>query len=167
MNNALKAIAKLTGIDLNVAAATTRRQPLFDEEIHIDEELINLQETFWSMQRGRDTLKNYPRMLRHAVHEQEQIMKHCIGQVVRMARGQRMSRDYSQKDTTYAMTKLVRILMSEAMRSKQTIEDDVLEAIRPYLSIRQRLMLREWSSFSPRLQAQLALRRLTALAQIG
>src|SRR5687767_2020329 len=84
VNVALKAISQLTRIDVQEAAQTVRRNPLLDEEIHIDEELINLEEAFNIYKTAGKDLRNYPHVRKHMMREQYFILKHTIGLVCRM-----------------------------------------------------------------------------------
>lgn len=165
MKVALKAIAQLAEVDLNEATTIVRRNPLLEEEIHIDEELINLEETIVSNRVASESLRSYPTVRKHLLVEQRVMLKHCFGQIARMMQGRRLPRRYTEKDITFATTKLVRLIVNEALRVGKAIDDDVLEAIKPFLTIRQRIELREWGSFSPSIYLELARRKLTNIWQ--
>jgi len=69
MKQALTAVASVANVDIRRAALSTRRQPLFNEEIHIEEELINLEEAIKHYHLAAQTLKKYPEMRRHTLKE--------------------------------------------------------------------------------------------------
>jgi hypothetical protein len=161
----LKAVAQLANMDLKTAAATTRKHPLWEEEIHIEEELINLQEAFETHAAADESLTQYPQMRRYLVREQRNILKHCIGLIARMQKGRRLPREYDEKDTEYALTKLIRLLVAEAVRVDRKIDDEILEILKPFLSLRQRLHFKEWKSLSPRLYARLVWYRVGSMLQ--
>ncbi len=162
MKNALKKLAELSAVDLQRAVRTTRNHPLWNEEIHIEEELINLDETLATARVAQDTLQEYPHMRRHLLREQRAILVHSVGLVARMIKGEQLPRTYTEADTMYALTRLTRLLVDEAVRVGRKIDQDVIDTLKPFLSLRQRKQLGEWGSFSPRLYAQLAHRRLTS-----
>lgn len=58
----LKAIARLTHIDPAAAIKSKRHNPILDAEIHIEEELINLQESLDSYYAAGDSLRQYPKV---------------------------------------------------------------------------------------------------------
>ncbi len=162
---ALKAIAQLADVDLNEATNVIRRNPLLDEEIHIDEELINLEETIVSSRVASESLRNYPRVRKHLLVEQRVMLKHCFGQITRMTQGKRLPRRYNEQDITFATTRLIRLIVGEALRVGKAIDEDVMEAIKPFLTIRQRIELREWGSFSLGVYLEMARRKLTNIWQ--
>lgn len=160
MKHALVKLAQLSAVDMKRATASSRRHPLWDEEIHIEEELINLDESLTTHRVAEDTLREYPSMYKHLLKEQRAILNHCVGLIARMIKGDNLPRSYSEADTTYALTRLTRLIVAEALRVGRQIDEEVLEALKPFLSLQQRLQLREWGSFSPRIYAQLFYRRL-------
>ncbi len=141
---ALKAVSRLTRIDLVSAARTKRHNPILDSEIHIEEELINLQESLDSFYAAGDTLKQYPKIRQHITKEKRAITKHCIGMIVRMMHGRSLPHSYSQKDMEAALQKLVQLVVEEARRTGKRIDEDMIEVFRPFLSVRQRVEMGEW-----------------------
>lgn len=141
---ALKAVAKLSHIDLVAAIRTTRHNPILDSEIHIEEELINLQESLDSYYAAGDTLQKYPKIYKHVVQEKQVIMQHCIGLVVRMMHGKQLPRTYSKQDIDYAIKRLVQMVVEETYRTGRRIDADVLDIFKPFLTVRQRVAIREW-----------------------
>jgi hypothetical protein len=136
---ALKAVAKLANVNMSEAANTIRRHPLLEEEIHIEEELINLQEALNSSEIASETLHRYPAVRKHIIAEQRAILKHSIGMIDRMLQNRRLPRQYTQQDVQFSMRKLIRLLVGEAHRVNKEIDEDILEIIKPHLSWRQRL----------------------------
>ncbi len=136
---ALRAVAQVVGVDTKQAAKVIRRQPLFDEEIPLEEELINLEETIKSYHVAFATLKNYPAMRQHAKKERRLIMMHCIGLVSRMLKGLKLPREYTAKDIEFAVHKLVSLLVDDAQSVGYKIDDSLLKCMRPYMSWRQQL----------------------------
>lgn len=163
----LKAVAQLADLDMKTALVSTRRHPLWEEEIHIEEELINLQEAFETHAAADESLTQYPKLRRHLVREQRTILRHCVGLIARMQKKQRLPREYDEQDLTYAITKLTRLLITEAMRVDKKIDEEIIEILRPFLSLKQRLQLRQWKSFSPRLYTQLFFYRVSSVWQIS
>jgi hypothetical protein len=164
VKQALKAAAKLANVDLQTAATTVRQNPILGEEIHIEEELLNLEEALATNRAAEDSLKDYPTLHNHIVREQRLMLKHCFGQAVRMLQGRRLPRKYSSKDIEYAISKLIQILIGEAIRVGKHIDKEILETVKPFLTMRQRYELGEWNSISPRLYMQLARHKLATLA---
>ncbi len=167
-NATIRAIAKLTHIDLVSAIKSKRMSPILDSEIHIEEELINLKESLDSYYTAGETLRQYPRMYSHISREKRAILKHCIGLVVRMMHGRALPRPYSKQDVDYAVRRLVQLIVLEAQKAGRRIDDDVLAVLRPYLSVRQRLALRDFGmdllmQVSQLQRAQSLLGRLPAL----
>jgi hypothetical protein len=167
VKQALRAAAQFANVDINQASATVRINPILGEEIHIDEELINLEEALAVSITANESLKGYPKVHRHIVLEQRLMLKHCIGQITRMLQGKRLPRKYSKKDTEYALSKLIQILVNEALRVGKHIDQEVLESVRPFLTLKQRKELGEWSSFSPRVYLQMAHHKVTSIWQAG
>lgn len=163
LNTALKHLAQLSAIDLKRAVDTKRHHPLWNEEVHIEEELINLDESFAAYRAAEDTLQEYPKMRGHILREQRTILLHCVGLIARMTKGENLPREYNDVDTTYAFTRLTRLIISEMLRVGRPMDKEMLEALKPFLSLRQRLSLREWGSFSPRLHLRLAFHRFAAM----
>lgn len=141
---ALKAIAKLTQIDIQAAAKTTRYNPILDSEIHIDEELINLQESIDTYHTAGDTLQKYPKVRAHILRERCTILKHCIGLIERMLRGRKLTHTYSPEDIDYAVRRLISLIVADARRADQRIDDEIMEVLRPFMTLRQRIEMREW-----------------------
>lgn len=141
---ALKAVSKLTRIDLVTAVRTKRHNPILDSEIHIEEELINLQESLDSFYAAGETLEKYPVVRSHIARERRVILKHCIGLIVRMMHGRSLPHAYTQKDVEFAVQKLVQLVVEEARRTGKRIDDDMMEVFRPFLTVRQRVAMREW-----------------------
>ncbi len=141
---ALKAVSRLTRIDLVSAARTKRHNPILDSEIHIEEELINLQESLDSFYAAGETLEQYPKVRSHIAREKRAITKHCIGMIVRMMHGRALPHPYTQQDIQFALQKLVQLVVDEACRTGKRIDRDMMEVFRPFLSVRQRVAMKEW-----------------------
>lgn len=141
---ALRAIAKLTQIDLVVAVKSKRHNPILDAEIHIEEELINLQESVESLAAAGDTVHRYPKMYSYISREKRAIMKHCIGLVARMLYGKKLPRPYTKADIDEALRRLVQLIVLEKRRSGRQIDDELMEVFRPFLTVRQRVALRDF-----------------------
>jgi hypothetical protein len=167
LKQALHAIADLTRVNVKDATKFTRKHPLWGEEIHIEEELINLEEAFASAASATASLREYPKMRAPMIKEQRAIIVHCVGMIARMTKGTQLPREYSQQDVQLAITKLVRLIVQEAIRVGKKIDDVILEAIKPYLSFGQRMALHQWSEFSPRLELKLLKQRLVSLRQFN
>jgi len=167
LNQALHAVAKLANINLGQAEKVVREHPILGEEIHIDEELINLEESLASNRAANHSLKEYPKLYRHIVREQRQMLKHCFGQLTRMMQGRRLPRKYSDKDTEYALGKLIQILIGEALRIGKPIDSETLNVVKPFLTLRQRKELGEWESFSAKTYAQGLRYKISNIWQAG
>lgn len=165
MKKALVAMARLANVNLVQAQSIIRNNPILGEEIYVEEELINLEESLAGSRAAEYSLRGYPKMHRDIVREQRLMLKHCFGQIVRMLQGRRLPRQYSDKDTQYALSKLIQLLIDEALRAGKHIDDEILTTIKPFLTIRQRYELKEWSSFSPRLYIQTAHHRFSSMWQ--
>lgn len=140
----IRAIARLTRIDPVVATRSKRHNPILDSEIHIEEELINLQESIDSLATAGDTIKEYPQVYSYISREKRAITKHCIGLVVRMMQGRTLPRPYTKDDIDYALRRLVQLIVSEAQTSGKPIDDSQMALFRPFLTVRQRVELRDW-----------------------
>jgi hypothetical protein len=123
---ALKSVARLAHIDLLSALKTTRISPLLESEINIDEELINLKESIESYYTAGDTLREYPHVYEHMSKEKREILKHCFGLVVRMMMGKRLPLPYDRR------------------HAGKRMDDEMVEIFRPYLTMRQRIALRDF-----------------------
>ena len=145
MKVALKAVASVANINIGQATQITRRQPLFDEEIHIEEELINLEEAIDSYHLAAPTLKEYPDMRRQALRERRAILTHCVGLIARMLHKQPLPREYTPADTQFAIQKLVRLLVKDARKVGYQLNNKQLEAMRPYMNWQQQFNYREWT----------------------
>jgi hypothetical protein len=153
--SALKAIAKITHIDLVSALQSKRHNPILDTEIHIEEELINLKESLDTYYAAGETLQKYPAVHLHVAREKRAILKHCIGLVIRMMHGRTLPRPYTKQDIDYAVRRLVQLIVEEARRAGKRIDDDIMAIFRPYLSVRQRLVLRDFNMDMVKQAAQL------------
>lgn len=149
---ALKAIARLTRVDMKTAAQTIRHNPILDSEITIDEELINLKESMESYHIARQTLRVYPKMRMHYLYERQAIMVHCIGLVQRMLQGRKLQFSYSAADIDRSIGRLIELLLDDARRTGRRIDRDVLDVFAPFMSIRRRVVMRQWGidMFLPR-----------------
>jgi hypothetical protein len=165
LKQALDAVAKLANVNLDQAVQTVRHNPILGEEIHIEEELINLEESLASHRVADHSLRNYPKLYHHVVREQRLMLKHCCGQLVRMLQGRRLPRRYSEKDTQYALSKLIQILITEALRAGKHIDNETLSTVKPFLTLRQRKELGEWGSLNPRMYLQLMRHKFTSIWQ--
>lgn len=142
--SALKAISKLTRIDLSAAVKSKRHNPILDSEIPIEEELINLREALATYHAAGDTLQEYPDMYKHVTRERRAIMKHCLGLLVRMLHGKRVPRPYSIPDIDDALRRLVQLVVYEIRREGKRIDEELLRVFRPFLTVRQRVALRDF-----------------------
>lgn len=155
MKRTLSALAQLTNINIKEAKQVTRHHPLLNEEINIEEELVNLEEAFSTYETAAKTLKQYPQLSRHMVVEQRTILKHCVGLVARMIQGKSLPRKYDHDDISYALMKLVRLIVREALRVGKRIDKETLHSFEPYLTPRQRLKLGLGVRLDPKLYWQL------------
>lgn len=140
----VRAIARLTHIDPVAATRSKRHNPILDSEIHIEEELINLQESLDSLATAGDTLKEYPKVYSYISREKRAIMKHCLGLVIRMLHGRTLPRAYTKDDIDFAMKRLVQLIVLEAERAGKRIDEDLMAVFRPFLTVRQRVALRDF-----------------------
>jgi hypothetical protein len=141
---ALKAIAKLTRIDIRSAEQTTRQNPILESEIHIEEELINLQESLDTYYTAGDTLRSYPKIRSHFLQERESILKHCIGLVERMLHGRKLPYSYTAGDVDHAIKRLVQMVVEDSRRTGRRIDRDIMDIFLPFMTVRQRVKMREW-----------------------
>lgn len=141
---AIKAVAQLTHVDIPTAVHVIRRHPLLEDEIHIEEELINLEESVVAYH-GADSLHNYPLLAEHILQEKRIILKHCVGLVVRMLYQKRLPQQYNRDDVDHAVRKLVRLCVEDARRTGKRIDIEVLRKLWPLLSMRQRMSLQSAS----------------------
>jgi hypothetical protein len=167
LKRVLKAVANLTQVDIKDAAVFTRKHPLWQEEIHIEEELINLEEAFATGAAAGESLRHYPQMRIPLIKEQRAVLRHCIGLIERMTTGKELPREYGEDDIKFAIVKLIRLIVNEALRVGKSIDEEVLQAIRPYLSLRQRWHLGQWAQYSPRMELEMLKRRFVAARQVG
>ncbi|GAC1392470.1 MAG: hypothetical protein NVSMB46_08450 [Candidatus Saccharimonadales bacterium] len=165
MKIALKAVAKIAEIDYTVATHSTRKNPLFNQEFQIEEELINLKESLETYEAVTEALDDYPKLKRHMIREQKAIVKHSVSLLSRMVQGTRMEHDYSERDIVVGLTRLVRLIIDEALRLEKTIDAELITTLRPFLSFRQRLSLREWHDFNVSGYAKMFLYKLSSLSQ--
>ena len=141
---ALKAVAALSKIDIHTAVKTTRYNPILDSEIHIEEELINLKETLDSYYAAGGTLRRYPKIRLHVLQERRIILQHCIGLVERMLHGRKLPYKYTVQDIDHAVRRLVQLMVNDAHRTGRQIDTDSIAVFRPFMTVRQRVALREW-----------------------
>jgi hypothetical protein len=141
---AVKAIARMSRIDIDAATKTVRENPILDSEIHIEEELINLKETLDSYYAAGGTLRRYPKIRLHVLRERRVILQHCIGLVERMLRGRKLPYPYTATDIDHAVRRLVQLMVEDARRTGRRIDSDIMEIFRPFMTVRQRVAMREW-----------------------
>lgn len=141
---ALRAIAKLTRVDLQAATKIVRINPIMDSEIQIEEELINLKESMDSYHHAEPTLRRYPNIRLHVVQERKIILEHCIGLVNRMLAGRKLPYSYTRRDIDAALRRLIQLTIDDCRRTGRRIDRDVMEICKPFMSVRQRIALREW-----------------------
>ena len=162
---AIKAVARLTHINLTQAITVVRHNPLLGDEIFIEEELINLEEAIQAHRMASDTLEKYPEMKLQMISEKRLILKHCIGLVLRMLQGRRLPREYSAQDTQVAIRKLVRLVIKDVSQNEVAMDETTLEAVRPFMGWRMRVavieqvILRVWSGVVASLPRNLAFLR--------
>jgi hypothetical protein len=137
-------MAKLTHIDLVSAIKSKRHNPIMDREILIEEELINLQESLDSYHSAGDTIRQYPQMYAHVSQEKRAILQHCIGLVMRMMHGRKFPRAYTKQDIDDALRRLVQLVIDETRRTGKQLDAEIMDAVRPYLTVRQRVALRDF-----------------------
>lgn len=166
MRQALHALADLVRVNIKDAHTITRNHGLWEEELHIEEELINLREAFATNIAASESLRAYPKMRMNFVKEQRAILGHCIGLLSRMVAGGVLPREYDQRDVAYAMTRLVRMITDEALRVGKHIDAEVLAVLRPYMSMRQRMAFRQSLSPDVQLASKLVIHKLTVLRQL-
>jgi hypothetical protein len=138
LKSALKAIAKHTGVNIREAVSVTRVDGIFEEEIHIEDELIRLEEVIKNYHLAKDTVKDYPTMRKHLLHERRAILKHCIGLITRMMLGRPLPRPYTDQDTQMAMKQLVRLVVLDARLSGYELDREILNVLAPLMSLSQR-----------------------------
>jgi hypothetical protein len=141
---ALRAVAQLAHIDIASSIRVVRRHPLFDDEIHIEEELINYQEAMQAYH-AMNTLQEYPEIRAHVAQEKRLILKHCVGLLVRMMYRKRLPRHYTEEDTQFATKKLLRLVVEDSYRAGKQIDSRILNSIWPMITWRQRIRLSERS----------------------
>lgn len=141
---ALKAVASMARIDIRTAANSTRHNPILDSEIHIDEELINLKETLDSYHAAGGTLRRYPKVRLHVLKERRTILQHCIGLVERMLNGRKLPFSYTAADIDDAVRRLVQLMVDDARATGRKLDEDIVDVLKPFMSVRQRVALREW-----------------------
>jgi hypothetical protein len=149
---ALKAVAKQTDIDIRDATKTKRHNPIMDQEIHIEEELINLQETQESYYTAGETLSEYPKIQSHMLNEHRTILQHCIGLTERMLHGRKLPYSYTTADVDHAVRRLVGLIVEDSRRKGQRIDGDVMDILKPFMSVRQRVRMGEWGTDMIRLR---------------
>jgi hypothetical protein len=135
-----KALARLANINIDKATQYVRRNPLFGDEIHIDDELVNLQEGLHHYFMAAHTLKQFPSLDKHTNDELRAILVHCVGLIGRMATGKPLPRSYTKDDTKQAIKELCRTLVSTVMRTGHVrhVDQEVIDILRPYMTITQR-----------------------------
>jgi len=141
--HALKAIAGLTRVNVREAVKVQRRSPVLNEEIHIEEELINLEEAVKTYRIALPTLKQYPAMRPHLQQEKRLILQHCIGLIVRMLLKKPLPRHYTTEDISRAITKLVRIIVEDIRRNGFDFDVETRRIFEPFLDLKLKLMLSE------------------------
>lgn len=141
---ALKAIVRLSHVDPTTAIQMRRHNPILDSEFHIEEELINLQESLDSFYAAGETSHHYPQMYEYIAREKRQILQHCVGLIIRMIHGRNLPRPYTRSDIDASMQRLVQLIVEEARRAGKRLDEDVLRIFRPYLTVRQRLSLHDY-----------------------
>lgn len=142
----LKGLARLTRIDPAAAIKSKRHNPILDSEIHIEEELINLKESLDSYYAAGETIRQYPKVYSYISREKRAIMKHCLGLLIRMAHGKNLPRPYSHADFDEALRRFVQLVVDECRRAGRQVPDDIVTVFRPYLTVRQRVALRDFGT---------------------
>lgn len=142
---ALKMIARLAHVDLMSATHVRRISPLMEREIGVDEELVNLRESVESYYTAGDTIREYPQMYEHALKEKREITRHCFGLVTRMMLGRKLPLPYGGEDIDMAVRRLVQIVVDEARYTGKRLDAEMIEIFRPYLSMKQRVALRDFT----------------------
>jgi hypothetical protein len=160
---ALRAAARITGINLKAAESAQRHNPLLGEEVMINQELINLKESYGMSRASQDTILRFPSMYQNLMQDQGEATLHSIGLIGRMIHGQRLPQTYSKRDTLVALTTLVRLVVGEAVRCGKRLDDEIIEVVRPYLTLRQRKALKQRIAFDMNLQFELTAHRFQSI----
>jgi hypothetical protein len=160
MSMLITTIAKLARIDPDKAGKAIRRHPVFGDEIHIDEELINLREAMQHYIDAGKAVKQYPAVEKHLRNEVKTIFTHCIGLVQRMIDGKPLPHSYTNDDIDAAIKQLIRILVDVGLANGrlQMCSRRIVAMLEPYMTFRQRSRLQE-SRFAPFSYFKAALRR--------
>ncbi len=161
MGIALKAVADIYNIKISEASQYLRKNPLLGHEIHIDEELANLEEAvfnYWSAEKSFK--QKYPKLHQHLASERSAALNHSIGLIMRMIKGQKLPFPYTQADATFALRKLTGVAMYEVQAAGHTLDEKTLRKIRPLMNWRQRLALKS-DGTERRTFNSVSLRRLT------
>jgi len=145
--HAVTAVARLTRINLHEAVVVQRKSPVLGEEIHIEEELINLAEAVKVYRLALPTFKQYPNLRPHLHQEKRLILKHCLGLIVRMLMGKQLPRRYTAEDISESIKKLVRIIVEDIRRSGYKFDAETRRVFEPFLGTKLKLMLSDqrWS----------------------
>lgn len=142
---AVLAVAELTRINPVTATRATRHNPILNREKHITEELINLQESIETLQTAGGSLRQYPDMYYHAMREKKAITRHCVGLVVRMMQGRKLAWHYTEADIRHAVARLVQLVVDEAHQTDGHVSSRHMDAFRPFLTLKQRIILGDFN----------------------
>ena len=147
----IRALSRIVGIDVDDAEKTIRKNPLFGDEIHINEELINLDESLKHYLAAAPTLKKYPKLEKHLKQELKSILTHCLGLIVRMSRRRSVPFSYDEDTVKWSVTRLCRTIVDGAIyaRKARRLDRDAVEVLYPLLSVKQRAYFGGGSAFGP------------------
>ena len=141
---ALSTVAKLEHVNLKEAIVTVRTNPILDNELSIEEELINLGESIAGYRAAANSLSAYPEIRRHIVAERRVIVKHCLGLIIRMIQGRRLPYRYDSDDISRAIRRLVRLIVTDVRKTGISLDGEMVQPLWPFLSLRQKILLYEW-----------------------
>jgi hypothetical protein len=78
------------------------------------------------------------------LQERQTILQHCIGLTERMLRGRKLPYSYTASDIDHAVRRLVHLVVEDCRRTGKRIDDDIMEILRPFMTVRQRARMGEW-----------------------
>jgi hypothetical protein len=133
-------LARLTGVDIEKAAQVVRKHPVYGDEIHIDEELINLHETAEHYLQTLGSLKSYPTMEIHLKKELQAMTFHCLGMLWRMIKGQKLPLEYDERDLKYGVRELTRALIEIVQKTGKSklVDAKAYTTLYPFMTLKQR-----------------------------
>ena len=106
-------------------------------EITLEEELINLKESYDTLRVARESLERYPEMMFHMEQERRVILKHCIGLLYRKSQ----ERHSSEDELTEGIKGLVRLIIQEMKYTGKRVNYEIINKLRPYMPWHRRILL--------------------------